>query len=264
MSGVSRSRTANSSPPRRAAMSLERRTEPRRSPTATRSASPAACPRLSLTSLKSSRSTNRTIGTIPLGSRASRREATTCVNSDRLASPVSGSCNAWWCSSSLSRPSCSSDCSNRPFSSAIAVWLARVSKSLRSSGSNVLMSLRESDTRSVPTSVDSPVSGATSALRPFRRVASSDPSTGGRSTSRPWRSVTARIRIGSSSARPAGCISKTASPGPTWQRMTSSPSCRGNSRISATSARNIFRAWSSNDTIAVSSCGLRWRIRVDS
>ena len=143
MSGVSRSSTANSSPPRRAAMSLERSTEPRRSPTATSSASPAACPRLSLTSLKSSRSTNRTIGTNPLGSRASRREATTCVNSDRLASPVSGSCRAWWCSSSLSRPSCSSDCSNRPFSSAIAVWLASVSKSLRSSGSNVLMSLRD-------------------------------------------------------------------------------------------------------------------------
>ena len=87
------------------------------------------------------------------------------MNSDRLASPVSGSCEAWWWSSSLSRPSCSSDCSSWPFSSAIAVWLASVSKSLRSSASNVLMSLSGSDTRSVPTSVDSPSSGATSALR---------------------------------------------------------------------------------------------------
>ena len=49
-------------------MSEARRTEWRRSPTATSSASPAAWPRLSLTSLKSSRSTNRTTGTIPLGS----------------------------------------------------------------------------------------------------------------------------------------------------------------------------------------------------
>ena len=42
MSGVSRRSTANSSPPSRAAMSLERSTDPRRSPTATSSASPAA------------------------------------------------------------------------------------------------------------------------------------------------------------------------------------------------------------------------------
>ena len=91
-------------------------------------------------------------------------------------------------------------------------WFARVSKSLRSSGSNVLMSLRESDTRSVPTSVDSPVSGATSALRPFRRVVPSAPSTGARSTRRAWRSVTARTRIGSSSASPTGSITTTASP----------------------------------------------------
>ena len=86
------------------------------------------------------------------------------MNSDRLARPVSGSCEAWWWSSSLSRPSCSSDCSSWPFSSAMAVWLASVSNSLRSSASNVLMSLSGSDTRSVPTSVDSPSNGATSAL----------------------------------------------------------------------------------------------------
>ena len=173
MSGVSRRSTANSSPPRRAAMSEARRTEWRRSPTATSSASPAAWPRLSLTSLKSSRSTNSTIGTIPLGSAASRREATTWVNSDRFARPVSGSCEAWWWSSSLSRPSCSRDCSSWPFSSAIAVWLASVSNSLRSSASKVLMSLSGSDTRIVPMSVDSPSNGATSARRTRRRPTAS-------------------------------------------------------------------------------------------
>ena len=73
MSGVSRRSTANSSPPRRAAMSVARRTDRRRSPTATSRASPAACPSLSLTSLKSSRSTNRTIGTRP--ARIARLEA---------------------------------------------------------------------------------------------------------------------------------------------------------------------------------------------
>ena len=77
MSGVSRRRTANSSPPRRAAMSLARRTDRRRSPTATSSASPAACPSVSLTSLKSSRSTNRTTARSRSDPRDSRREATT-------------------------------------------------------------------------------------------------------------------------------------------------------------------------------------------
>ena len=105
---------------------------------------------------------------MPPGSGDSSREATTWVNSERLASPVSGSCRAWWWSSSLSRPSCSSDCSSWPFSRAIAVWLASVSNSFRSSASNVLRSLSGSETKSVPTSVDSPRSGATSARRVFR------------------------------------------------------------------------------------------------
>ena len=39
--------------------------------------------------------TNSTIGTVPLGSRDSSRDTTSWVNSERLASPVSGSCDAW-------------------------------------------------------------------------------------------------------------------------------------------------------------------------
>ena len=113
-------------------------------------------------------------------------------------------------------------------------------------------------------SVDSPSNGATSARRTRRRPTASVSPSVGRSISRPCRSVTARMRIGSSRVGPTGSMISTASPGPTWQRSTSSPGCRGSSRISATSARNILRAWSSSETSAVSSWGLRWRIRVDS
>ena len=57
---VSSIRTANSSPPKRAAVSPPRRQSVRRLATATRRLSPAAWPRLSLTSLKSSRSRKST------------------------------------------------------------------------------------------------------------------------------------------------------------------------------------------------------------
>ena len=56
--GACSSSTANSSPPRRAARSSSRSDARRRSATVTSSASPAACPSVSLTPLKSSRSRN--------------------------------------------------------------------------------------------------------------------------------------------------------------------------------------------------------------
>ena len=57
---MSSSRIANSSPPRRATVSGGRELASRRRPTSRSMASPASWPRLSLTSLKSSRSRNRT------------------------------------------------------------------------------------------------------------------------------------------------------------------------------------------------------------
>ena len=64
-------RTANSSPPSRATRSPSRTSPVIRSVTATRSASPAAWPSVSLTTLKSSRSRNRTAVT-PSAGRAGR------------------------------------------------------------------------------------------------------------------------------------------------------------------------------------------------
>ena len=65
--GSSSIRTANSSPPRRATRSPSRTSPSIRSVTATRSASPAPWPSVSLTTLKSSRSRKRTAVTLSSG-----------------------------------------------------------------------------------------------------------------------------------------------------------------------------------------------------
>ena len=93
-SGMPCSRTANSSPPRRAAVSMPRRVARRRSATPTSSSSPAAWPSVSLMALKSSRSTNAT-DTIS-SCRAARCSACSMRsrNSARFGRPVSGSCSA--------------------------------------------------------------------------------------------------------------------------------------------------------------------------
>ena len=91
------SRTANSSPPKRAAVSLARMLVPRRLPTSSRTRSPAAWPRLSLIVLKSSRSMKMTAR--PMWSRRARATAwrTRSANSARFARPVTGSWKAWCC-----------------------------------------------------------------------------------------------------------------------------------------------------------------------
>ena len=88
------SSSANSSPPNRATVSPGRADALSRSPTTTSSWSPTGWPRLSFTTLKSSRSRNST-ATGP-SSRSARSSAweTRSRNSARLANPVSESWNA--------------------------------------------------------------------------------------------------------------------------------------------------------------------------
>ena len=94
-SSMSSSRSANSSPPKRAAVSLARTLVARRFATSASTSSPAAWPRLSLIVLKSSRSRKTTA--IPRCSRRLRAIAwrTRSANRARLASPVTGSWKAW-------------------------------------------------------------------------------------------------------------------------------------------------------------------------
>ena len=118
---VSRSRTANSSPPRRAGVSCGRTAPWIRSATCTSSSSPAACPQLSFTTLNRSRSRNRTACVRPIAAPSSvspRRSA----NSNRFGSRVSASVYAWWCSSSFSSVTWASERSRRPFSSSTLAW----------------------------------------------------------------------------------------------------------------------------------------------
>ena len=90
---------ANSSPPSLATVSPARTVSLSRSATATSRVSPAACPRVSLTVLKSSRSTRITLLTEPSArARRSRR-----LNSTRFGSWVSASWVALWSSRSSSR-----------------------------------------------------------------------------------------------------------------------------------------------------------------
>jgi hypothetical protein len=94
-------RTTNSSPPRRPTVSLSRITVLSRVLTARSSSSPAACPKVSLTALKSSRSRNSTA----TGLFCRRARASACSSrsmmSARFGSPVSVSWNASCASSSV-------------------------------------------------------------------------------------------------------------------------------------------------------------------
>ena len=87
-SSLRRTSTTNSSPPRRATRSLLDACSSSRSATATSSSSPTACPSVSLTSLKWSRSM-RSSATVPVDRSSARSVAV--VSSVRLASPVRGS-----------------------------------------------------------------------------------------------------------------------------------------------------------------------------
>ena len=91
--------TANSSPPSRATRSLaavrSRAAVPRSRAAAGR---PIACPKLSLISLKSSRSAKSSATGRPCCWCASSATTSRSRNSARLARPVSGSWYAWWCS----------------------------------------------------------------------------------------------------------------------------------------------------------------------
>ena len=113
----SSSRTANSSPPSRAAVSGVRRHVRRRSPTSPSRRSPAAWPRESLIVLKSSRSMNRT--DIGRSSRVWRSSAcsTRSRNNARLARPVIESWKAWCasCSSNALRSDTSRELRTIPF-----------------------------------------------------------------------------------------------------------------------------------------------------
>ena len=74
------------------------------------SSSPVACPKLSLTALKSSRSQNSSASGWP----SRRCTCTACAsrspNSDRFATPVSGSWKAWWASCRWPSRTCRSSC----------------------------------------------------------------------------------------------------------------------------------------------------------
>ncbi len=99
--------TANSSPPSRAIESPSRSASWRRRLTSRSSRSPLAWPRVSLTSLKRSRSIMNTASSLP--SRAAAEMACTTLSWKwiRFGSPVSESCRAWWrsCLSAKSRDS---------------------------------------------------------------------------------------------------------------------------------------------------------------
>ncbi len=96
-------RTANSSPPSRAAVSLRRRVRESRVPTAPSSWSPVECPRVSLTCLKSSRSMKSRQVSADSRRPRSRARSIRSSSSVRFGSPVSGSWKARWVSSCWSR-----------------------------------------------------------------------------------------------------------------------------------------------------------------
>ena len=109
---------ANSSPPRRATASPGPASAASRRPTSHSTWSPAACPWVSLMSLKSSRSTYSTTTSAPVRRRAVRAASSRVSRKTRLPSPVSGSERAW-CSRSCSRAASASSRS--------AVWVRATS-----------------------------------------------------------------------------------------------------------------------------------------
>ena len=94
LSDRSEQTTTNSSLPRRATTSLGRMQARMRWLASTRSSSPTACPRLSLTCLKPSRSMNRTARPVPSWAHAPRDWPRCRMRAARLGSPVSVSCRA--------------------------------------------------------------------------------------------------------------------------------------------------------------------------
>src|SRR5215218_8388938 len=86
-------RTANSSPPSRATVSVSRTAPPSAMPTALSMASPAACPPASLTLLNPSRSTRQTTDRCPEAA-SSTAPVTRSMKARRLGMPVSGSVEA--------------------------------------------------------------------------------------------------------------------------------------------------------------------------
>src|SRR5919106_1634570 len=89
--------SANSSPPRRATVSVSRTHASRRLEHSLISRSPAACPSVSLTLLKRSRSTIRTAIMLSRRRRPARAWSRRWHNSSRFGSSVIGSCSArWW------------------------------------------------------------------------------------------------------------------------------------------------------------------------
>ena len=101
---VSSARMANSSPPSRPTVSCPRRQLRSRAATSRSSRSPAPWPRLSLTTLKSSRSTNSTARQPPSRRALDSACRTRSLNRARLARSVRLSWNAW-CSSWVARAS---------------------------------------------------------------------------------------------------------------------------------------------------------------
>ncbi|OIQ67659.1 hypothetical protein GALL_507610 [mine drainage metagenome] len=79
---------ANSSPPSRATMSLRRRARPKRCATSCSSASPASWPHMSLTGLKSSRSTTPTASASPLRAARASASGSCCSSARRFGNPV--------------------------------------------------------------------------------------------------------------------------------------------------------------------------------
>ena len=127
-SGRSSTRMANSSPPKRATVSLGRTAERSRAATSTSSSSPALCPSVSLTSLNPSRSRKYTA----IGGDESARRASACwsrsLNRARLGRSVSESVKAWWvsCRSRLMRSVTSRVFSTRPPTAGFASRLVSV------------------------------------------------------------------------------------------------------------------------------------------
>ena len=87
---------ANSSPPSRATRSPSRRFSARSPDMAVISSSPTPWPRVSLTSLKWSRSSSRSAPLAPLVWQAARCRVVSVSNRCRFASPVSASCSVRW------------------------------------------------------------------------------------------------------------------------------------------------------------------------
>ena len=124
ISATSSSKMVNSSPPRRAAVSSGRRQACMRLAVSTSSSSPALCPRLSLITLKLSRSRKSTAAALCRRAARARACSSRSMNSARFGRPDSGSWNARYescCSKALrsvmSRTTAMDRCRSSSFSS---------------------------------------------------------------------------------------------------------------------------------------------------